>query len=87
MLRAAGWTIADYRPGAERFLSPHALREFPTENGPADYALVVDGKVLGIVEAKKLTLGPQNVVTQAERYSVEGRRVADSRTGSRGTSA
>jgi type I restriction enzyme R subunit len=69
MLRAAGWTITDYRPGAERPLSPHALREFPTENGPADYALVVDGKVLGIVEAKKITLGPQNVLTQAERYS------------------
>jgi type I restriction enzyme R subunit len=29
----------------------------------------VGGKILGIVEAKKLTLGPQNVLIQAERYS------------------
>jgi len=29
----------------------------------------VDGQILGIVEAKKVTLGPQNVLTQAERYS------------------
>ena len=35
----------------------------------ADYALVVDGQLLGVVEAKKVTLGPQNVLTQAERYS------------------
>ena len=47
----------------------HAIEEFPTANGPADYALVVDGNLLGVVEAKKVTLGPQNVLTQAERYS------------------
>jgi type I restriction enzyme R subunit len=28
-----------------------------------------DGNVVDIVEAKTLTLGPQNVLTQAERYS------------------
>jgi type I restriction enzyme, R subunit len=47
----------------------HAIEEYPTANGPADYALVVDGQLLGVVEAKKVTLGPQNVLTQAERYS------------------
>lgn len=46
-----------------------AIEEYPTEAGPADYALCVGGKILGIVEAKKLTLGPQNVLSQAERYS------------------
>ena len=69
-LRAAGWTVAPWRP--ETDLSRcrhHALTEYPTANGPADYALFVDGQLLGIVEAKKLTLGPQNVLTQAERYS------------------
>jgi type I restriction enzyme, R subunit len=29
----------------------------------------VDGRILAVVEAKKVTLGPQNVLTQAERYS------------------
>jgi len=46
-----------------------AIEEYQTDNGPADYALSVDGKILGIVEAKKLTVGPQNVLMQAERYS------------------
>ena len=35
----------------------HAVTEFSTANGPADYALVVGGRVLGIVEAKKVTSG------------------------------
>jgi type I restriction enzyme, R subunit len=52
-----------------------AIAEYPTENGPADYALCADGAVLAVVEAKKLTVGPQNVLTQAERYS---RGVTDS---------
>ena len=30
--------------------------------------LVIAGRIVGIVEAKKLTLGPQSVLTQAERY-------------------
>ena len=46
-----------------------AIEEYPTANGPADYALCVNGQILGIVEAKKLTLGPQNVLSHAERYS------------------
>jgi type I restriction enzyme R subunit len=45
-----------------------AIEEFETTNGPADYALSVDGAIVGIVEAKKLTLGPQSVLSQAERY-------------------
>ena len=46
-----------------------AIEEFETLNGPADYALCLGGRIVGIVEAKKLTLGPQNVLSQAERYS------------------
>ncbi|MFY9749139.1 MAG: type I restriction-modification enzyme R subunit C-terminal domain-containing protein, partial [Methanoregula sp.] len=49
--------------------SKYALEEFPTDNGPADYALCLEGKIVAVIEAKKLTLGPQNVLTQAERYA------------------
>jgi type I restriction enzyme, R subunit len=69
-LRDAGWRVAPFQ--AERPLSAYdrcAIEEFPTESGPADYALCVDGKILGVVEAKKLSLGPQEVLVQAERYS------------------
>jgi type I restriction enzyme R subunit len=69
-LHDAGWKIARF--DESKALGAYercAIEEYPTENGPADYALCVGGKILGIVEAKKLTLGPQNVLMQAERYS------------------
>lgn len=70
LLKAQGWTIAPFQTGADpALLTKHAVTEFPTANGPADYALFVAGRLLGIVEAKKVSLGPQNVLVQAERYS------------------
>jgi len=69
-LRAAGWSVSRFDAG--RPLSTYdrcAVEEYPTENGPADYALCVGGHIVGVVEAKKLTLGPQEVLPQAERYS------------------
>jgi type I restriction enzyme R subunit len=69
-LQADGWEIVAFDPN--RPLSAythHAIREYPTGAGPADYVLVSDGRVVGIVEAKKVALGPQNVLTQAERYA------------------
>src|SRR5438874_2399405 len=69
-LSAAGWTI---RPWADQLdsdlLSRHAIEEHPTTEGFADYALFVSQQPLGVVEAKKVTLGPQNVLSQAQRYS------------------
>ncbi|MDA2923311.1 DEAD/DEAH box helicase family protein [Acidobacteria bacterium AH-259-L09] len=66
-VRKVGWDVVPFEEG--RTYDRCAIEEYPTENGPADYALCVDGKILGIVEAKKLTLGPQEVLTQAERYA------------------
>ncbi len=46
-----------------------AVEELPTANGPADYGLFVGGQLLGIVEAKKVAVNPQNVLEQAKRYA------------------
>jgi type I restriction enzyme R subunit len=64
------WKIIRYHDG-RNLSSLHcvAVEEFPTENGPADYALFVNGVLLGIIEAKKVTVNPQNVLEQAKRYS------------------
>jgi len=75
-LIAAGWKIVPFLPGAP--LTSYdccAVQEFPTETGPADYALCIGGQILGVVEAKKRALAPQSVLTQAERYS-EGATVS-----------
>jgi len=69
-LKAAGWRVFPFDP--TKTLEKQecfAIEEYPTANGPADYALCLRGQIVGIVEAKKLTLGPQNVLSQAERYS------------------
>ena len=50
-------------------LRPLRNRRIPNGQRTSRFALCVGGRILGIVEAKKLTLGPQNVLTQAERYS------------------
>lgn len=69
-LKASGWLIVPYSEGMDfSSLSNHAVEEFQTKNGPADYALFAKGKLLGIVEAKKLEVGAQNVLEQAKRYS------------------
>lgn len=69
-LAAQGWQLADFDATESlQSLDSKAIAEFPTDNGPADYALCLDGKVAGVVEAKKVTVGPQNVLTQAARYS------------------
>ncbi|MCW3814444.1 DEAD/DEAH box helicase family protein [Micromonospora sp. DR5-3] len=46
-----------------------AVEEYETGLGPADYALVDEGRVQAVVEAKKLSVGPQGVLVQAERYA------------------
>lgn len=64
------WKIVRYQEGMDcSILDACAVEEYPTSFGCADYALFVKGKLLGIVEAKKVTVNPQNVLEQAKRYS------------------
>jgi type I restriction enzyme, R subunit len=64
------WKIIPYKAGLNTSsLSFHAVEEYPTDNGPADYAFFVNGKLLGMLEAKKVSVNPQNVLEQAKRYS------------------
>lgn len=69
-LEAAGWKVTPYN--AAKNLTDYnycAIEEYPTQNGPADYAFCVDGKIIGVLEAKKVGLGPYSVLSQAERYA------------------
>ena len=64
------WTIIPHKDGLNTSsLDSHAVEEYPTKTGPADYALFVNGQLLGIIEAKKITVGAENVLEQAKRYS------------------
>ena len=69
-LKKLGWTIVAYQLGLDTsLLIHHAVEEYPTENGPSDYALFVDGKLIGILEAKKVTVATLNTLEQAKRYA------------------
>lgn len=73
-LAAAGWTVDSAeitftkgaRPQRGRNL---AIAEWPTETGPADYALFVGLVPIAIVEAKRKHIDVSAALQQAKRYS------------------
>src|ERR1700733_2415086 len=67
--KAAGWSVVPYTTNDPASYPNAAIEEFETINGPADYVLCTEDQFVGVAEAKKLTLGPQGVLPQAERYS------------------
>jgi type I restriction enzyme, R subunit len=69
-LKRLGWSIVPYKIGLDTSrLKAHAVEEYPTATGPADYALFIDGKLLGVIEAKKVTVATINALEQAKRYA------------------
>ena len=70
-LRAAGWHVQD-RNAVDFNAGPGiAVREYPTDTGPADYVLFCDRKPVGVVEAKPDSWGERltTVEGQSERYA------------------
>ena len=47
-LRAAGWRVTPRRDKPLNAFESCAIEEFPTANGPADNALILNGQVFGI---------------------------------------
>ena len=70
-LEGAGWVIQDLKQlnlGAGLGV---AVREYPTDTGPADYVLFVNRNACGVIEAKKDDAGENLTATegQTERYA------------------
>lgn len=53
MLEQAGWVVQDFRQINLAAGIGVAVREHPTDSGPADYILYVDRTAVGVIEAKK----------------------------------
>lgn len=70
-LEAAGWVVQDFRRFDPRAGLGIAVREYPTDTGPADYALFVDRQAVDIIEAKRDEAGENLTATerQTERYA------------------
>lgn len=68
-LRECGWDIQNYREFNPAASLGIAVREYPTDTGPVDYALFVDRKPVGVVEAKKDGSILSNHEEQTEEYA------------------
>ncbi|WP_375157684.1 DEAD/DEAH box helicase family protein [Bradyrhizobium sp. RDT46] len=81
-LRIAGWTVdtptlryaAGTRPQSGQKI---AIAEWPTESGPVDYALFIDGRCVGVIEAKRGISDVPGRLGQAKRYACDIRLTAD----------
>ncbi|WP_422003126.1 DEAD/DEAH box helicase family protein [Roseovarius mucosus] len=65
-LEAAGWQVQD-----KASLNPNAspgvaVREYPTDTGPADYVLFVDARAVGVVEAKPDSWGERLTIVEEQ---------------------
>lgn len=52
-LEQSGWQVQDYRKINLGAAPGIAVREHPTDTGPADYILYVNRIAVGVIEAKK----------------------------------
>ena len=81
MLSQAGWAVQDNKKIDFSAAPGIAVREYPTDAGPADYALFVDRNPVGVVEAKPETWGRKitTVEEQSGRYSAASLKWANNR--------
>ena len=70
-LEQAGWVVQDLNQLNLSAGMGVAVREYPTDTGPADYVLFVNRQAVGVIEAKKDSAGENITVTerQTERYA------------------
>ncbi|TXI95058.1 MAG: DEAD/DEAH box helicase [Aquabacterium sp.] len=70
-LAQAGWIIQDMKQLNLSAGVGVAVREYPTDSGPADYVLFVNRQAVGVIEAKKDDAGENITATerQTERYA------------------
>ena len=66
-LKQAGWCVQSMRQIDLRAGTGIAVREYPTDVGPADYVLFIDGRAVGVIEAKREEWGHK--ITDVERQS------------------
>jgi type I restriction enzyme R subunit len=70
-LEQAGWAIQDLKDLNLGAALGVAVREYPTDTGPADYVLFVNREAAGVIEAKRDEAGENLTVAenQTARYA------------------
>jgi len=68
-LAAAGWVVQDAKKINLVESLGVAVREDPTSTGPVDYALYIDAKLCGVLEAKREGTNLGGIAEQSARYA------------------
>lgn len=70
-LEQSGWVIQNFAQVNIGAALGVAVREYPTDTGPVDYVLFIDGEPVGVIEAKKSSIGENITVVeeQSARYA------------------
>ena len=69
-LAQSGWVVQNLKKVNPMASLGVAVREYPTSTGPVDYALFVDGKPVGVIEAKKDELGRTSRSSRVSRAAM-----------------
>jgi type I restriction enzyme R subunit len=72
-LRSAGWIVDSERLRHSAGVRPQpgqsiAIAEWPTDSGPVDYALFIEGRCVGVIEAKRKFKDVPGRLGQTRRY-------------------
>ena len=75
-LRAAGWTVDSQQLRYSSGVRPQpgqalAIAEWPTQSGPVDYALFIEGRCVGVIEAKRGVKDVPGRLGQSKRYALD----------------
>ena len=70
LLAACGWEVQDRATMNLYAAQGVAVREFPTDTGPADYLLFVDRRAVGVIEAKPEGTTLSGIADQTTEYAV-----------------
>jgi type I restriction enzyme R subunit len=66
LLKDSGWSVQSKNRFDPNDGPGQAVREYPTDNGPADYVLFVDKRAVGVIEAKRESRA-ENITTVEEQ--------------------
>lgn len=69
LLRQSGWVVQHKNQINLHIGTGQAVREYQTDTGPADYILLIDSKLVGVIEAKAESLGHK--LTTVEEQTAE----------------
>ena len=67
-LALAGWVVQDVKQLNLGAALGVAVREYPTDTGPADYVLFVNRQAVGVIEAKRDEAGENITATEAQTF-------------------